>query len=269
MITLTQARQIYFKNQQPIPGGPPHPVHLPLSRVIALVTDSFTSATERHIEVSAHSSVQIKISSFFICGRFRMHFIPTFNQDCTRRTRVAHPSLFSCVLGSLLLFTSISMTILNPALTCARASTLIDPTTFLPDFPRGSTVSFPPFNPLLQRSAVASYLCGCYHVACILILLVFTSHHFHLFVSLSDHNFLSELLYFFPPFDGPMCCEVYESFADRVFPDIFRCSSITPRPFVSNVTDRLLSRTDGLYGRPSNEPFFRCWSWLWDTLLFR
>lgn len=97
---------------------------------------------------------------FFICGRFRMHFIPIFNQDCTRRTRVAHPSLFSCVLGSLLLFTSISMTILNPALTCARASTLIDPTTFLPNFPRGSTVTFPPFNPLLQRSALRAIFMG-------------------------------------------------------------------------------------------------------------
>ncbi|KAF8597019.1 proteasome subunit [Ceratobasidium sp. AG-I] len=38
--------QIYFKNQQ---GA--HPAHLPLPHVLALVTDSFTSATERHIEV--------------------------------------------------------------------------------------------------------------------------------------------------------------------------------------------------------------------------
>ncbi|KAG8790156.1 Proteasome subunit beta type-6, partial [Ceratobasidium sp. 428] len=38
--------QIYFKNQQ---GA--HPQHLPLPHVLALVTDSFTSATERHIEV--------------------------------------------------------------------------------------------------------------------------------------------------------------------------------------------------------------------------
>lgn len=42
--------QIYFKNQQPAPGVP-HPTHLPLSHVLSLVTDSFTSATERHIEV--------------------------------------------------------------------------------------------------------------------------------------------------------------------------------------------------------------------------
>jgi len=38
--------QIYFKNQQ---GE--HPTHLPLPHVLALVTDSFTGATERHIEV--------------------------------------------------------------------------------------------------------------------------------------------------------------------------------------------------------------------------
>ncbi|KAG8736568.1 Proteasome subunit beta type-6 [Ceratobasidium sp. 414] len=36
---------IYFKNQQGV-----HPQHLPLPHVLALVTDSFTSATERHIE---------------------------------------------------------------------------------------------------------------------------------------------------------------------------------------------------------------------------
>lgn len=44
--------QIYFKNQQPplgTVGG--HPTHLPLERVLSLVVDSFTSATERHIEV--------------------------------------------------------------------------------------------------------------------------------------------------------------------------------------------------------------------------
>jgi len=43
--------QIYFKNQTTPPGVAAHPTHLPLARVIALVTDSFTSATERHIEV--------------------------------------------------------------------------------------------------------------------------------------------------------------------------------------------------------------------------
>ncbi|KAF5343795.1 hypothetical protein D9757_007133 [Collybiopsis confluens] len=42
--------QIYFKNQVPQPGRP-HPKHLPLTTVIQLVIDSFTSATERHIEV--------------------------------------------------------------------------------------------------------------------------------------------------------------------------------------------------------------------------
>ncbi|EIW65807.1 20S proteasome subunit beta 6 [Tremella mesenterica] len=44
--------QIYFKNQQPEPGAEPFvPGRLPLSTVLGLVVDSFTSATERHIEV--------------------------------------------------------------------------------------------------------------------------------------------------------------------------------------------------------------------------
>ncbi|KAL5501867.1 PRE7 [Sanghuangporus vaninii] len=44
--------QIYFKNQVPPPGvAGGHPTHLPLDRVLSIVTDSFTSATERHIEV--------------------------------------------------------------------------------------------------------------------------------------------------------------------------------------------------------------------------
>ena len=42
--------QIYFKNQQP-PAGSSHPVHLPLPDVLSIVIDSFTGATERHIEV--------------------------------------------------------------------------------------------------------------------------------------------------------------------------------------------------------------------------
>jgi len=42
--------QIYFKNQTPVLGTA-HPTHLPLRHVVELVIDSFTSATERHIEV--------------------------------------------------------------------------------------------------------------------------------------------------------------------------------------------------------------------------
>ncbi|KAJ6476112.1 20S proteasome subunit [Mycena sanguinolenta] len=42
--------QIYFKNQTAPPGSA-HPTHLPLAHVLSLVIDSFTSATERHIEV--------------------------------------------------------------------------------------------------------------------------------------------------------------------------------------------------------------------------
>ncbi|KAF9494540.1 N-terminal nucleophile aminohydrolase [Pleurotus eryngii] len=42
--------QIYYKNQTPAPGTS-HPTHLPLPSVLKLVIDSFTGATERHIEV--------------------------------------------------------------------------------------------------------------------------------------------------------------------------------------------------------------------------
>ncbi|KDQ49909.1 hypothetical protein JAAARDRAFT_42507 [Jaapia argillacea MUCL 33604] len=42
--------QIYFKNQLAAPGMS-HPTHLPLPDVLSIVIDSFTSATERHIEV--------------------------------------------------------------------------------------------------------------------------------------------------------------------------------------------------------------------------
>lgn len=47
---LYRLSQIYFKNQQP-PANSSHPVHLPLPDVLSIVIDSFTSATERHIEV--------------------------------------------------------------------------------------------------------------------------------------------------------------------------------------------------------------------------
>ncbi|WVF65370.1 hypothetical protein IAT40_000097 [Kwoniella sp. CBS 6097] len=44
--------QIYFKNQTAEEGAEPFiPGNLPLSTVLSLVVDSFTSATERHIEV--------------------------------------------------------------------------------------------------------------------------------------------------------------------------------------------------------------------------
>ena len=42
--------KIYFKNQTSAQGSP-HPAHLPLPDVLSIVIDSFTSATERHIEV--------------------------------------------------------------------------------------------------------------------------------------------------------------------------------------------------------------------------
>jgi len=44
--------QIYFKNQTPAPGEAPfQPGKLPMNTVLSVVIDSFTSATERHIEV--------------------------------------------------------------------------------------------------------------------------------------------------------------------------------------------------------------------------
>lgn len=50
---LCHLSQIYFKNQQAAPGQS-HPLHLPLSDVLSIVIDSFTGATERHIEVRAY-----------------------------------------------------------------------------------------------------------------------------------------------------------------------------------------------------------------------
>jgi len=59
--------QIYFKNQLPPPGSA-HPQHLPLQQVIALVTDSFTGATERHIEVGDGLEIFIVTASGRTCG---------------------------------------------------------------------------------------------------------------------------------------------------------------------------------------------------------
>ncbi|KAL1666176.1 nucleophile aminohydrolase [Schizophyllum commune] len=53
--------QIYFKNQIPQPGTT-HPAHLPLPHVLSLVIDSFTSATERHIEVGDGLEVYIVVA---------------------------------------------------------------------------------------------------------------------------------------------------------------------------------------------------------------
>jgi len=54
--------QIYFKNQTPAPGTS-HPASLPLSTVLSLVIDSFTSATERHIEVGDGLEMFVVLSS--------------------------------------------------------------------------------------------------------------------------------------------------------------------------------------------------------------
>jgi len=54
--------QIYFKNQLPPPGGA-HPKHLPLHDVLSLVIDSFTGATERHIEVGDGLEIYIVLAA--------------------------------------------------------------------------------------------------------------------------------------------------------------------------------------------------------------
>ena len=54
--TRSPPYQIYFKNQVPASGSA-FPKHLPLQDVLSLVTDSFTSATERHIEVCVFSDL--------------------------------------------------------------------------------------------------------------------------------------------------------------------------------------------------------------------
>jgi len=53
--------QIYFKNQAPAPGVS-FPRHLPLPTVLSLVIDSFTSATERHIEVGDGLEIYVVLS---------------------------------------------------------------------------------------------------------------------------------------------------------------------------------------------------------------
>jgi 20S proteasome subunit beta 6 len=55
--------QIYFKNQTyPDPSLAPTPGKLPLSKVLSLVTDTFTSATERHIEVGDGLEIFVVVS---------------------------------------------------------------------------------------------------------------------------------------------------------------------------------------------------------------
>jgi len=53
--------QIYFKNQVP-EAGTEFPKHLPLHTVLAIVIDSFTGATERHIEVGDGLEMYVVIS---------------------------------------------------------------------------------------------------------------------------------------------------------------------------------------------------------------
>ena len=65
--------QIYFKNQQAATGQS-HPKHLPLSDVLQIVIDSFTSATERHIEVCTKSPHVIRAGGLLK---------PTFDRSVT------------------------------------------------------------------------------------------------------------------------------------------------------------------------------------------
>src|ERR1700722_17256759 len=55
--------QIYFKNQAPAPGTS-HARHLPLREVVSIVIDSFTGATERHIDVRSPSATFLKTFYF-------------------------------------------------------------------------------------------------------------------------------------------------------------------------------------------------------------
>jgi len=51
-LVVADTAQIYFRNQTPAPGAEKlMPGNLPLATVLGIVVDSFTSATERHIEV--------------------------------------------------------------------------------------------------------------------------------------------------------------------------------------------------------------------------
>lgn len=53
--------QIYFRNQVP-PPGKTFPNHLPLLTVLKMVIDTFTSATERHIEVGDGLEIYICVA---------------------------------------------------------------------------------------------------------------------------------------------------------------------------------------------------------------
>ena len=56
--------QIYFKNQTPEPGAAPFiPGQLPLDTVLSLVVDSFTSATEREIEVGDGMEIYVVMNT--------------------------------------------------------------------------------------------------------------------------------------------------------------------------------------------------------------
>lgn len=71
--------QIYFKNQTPAPGAS-FPKHLPLFTVLSLVIDSFTGATERHIEVCFFFLPSF-FSSFFSAVRLQLP-LSTFRCFC-------------------------------------------------------------------------------------------------------------------------------------------------------------------------------------------
>ena len=52
--------QVYFKNQTVV-HGESFPSHLPLTSVLKLIVDAFTSATERHIEVRDISQARTRL----------------------------------------------------------------------------------------------------------------------------------------------------------------------------------------------------------------
>lgn len=81
------AKQIYFKNQTPSLGTP-FPKHLSLATVLSLVIDSFTGATERHIEVC-----------FFFFDPILFRRKP----DCHRVVRLTAPGLVDFLVPHLCL----------------------------------------------------------------------------------------------------------------------------------------------------------------------
>lgn len=73
--------QVYFKNQSEV-HGESFPSHLPLTSVLKLIVDAFTSATERHIEVRGFFAGK---NAAHIVGRLAMGWRYTWRWSATAR----------------------------------------------------------------------------------------------------------------------------------------------------------------------------------------